>query len=473
MHNAKMLLFTMAVLLLTSCSIIDQKKQEESTSFSFDSQNDPSVEKGQINLPVKKFVLDNGLRVLISENHKLPIFSYQTFFDVGGRYEYQGITGATHFLEHLMFKGAKKYGPGEFDAIIERSGGSTNAYTTFDSTVYYQKLPSHLLEKIIDLEADRMSNLLLEPEAFEKERKVVLEERKMRYENRPAGKLYLAMMKSIFEKTPYGLSVIGDEEDVKNLNRDQVFKYFKKFYAPNNAVIIVVGAVNTKKTIELIKKKYGMIPRSESITNIKKEMDNPSRFKAKARYNRVINLKGTNPSPLFYLAYQGEKIGTRKSQVLDFLAAVVGNGKSSYLYKKYIGGKKAKVSEVSAYNYTLRNNGVFFISGKLMPKVNIRRFRRELLKDLRKSCETAINKRSLQKTRNQFLVGLYKEIQTNEGVAGFIGNYENFYNDYSHYKKEIEVYNSISVEELQASCRQLFANNKQIFLSIVDPKKAR
>ena len=140
----------------------------------------------------KKFVLDNGLKVIISENRKLPIFSYLTFYDVGGRFESReaGTTGATHFLEHMMFKGAKKFGPGEFEKIIESNGGRSNAYTTFDSTVYYESLNSEVIEKIIELEADRMENLLIEEKSFESERKVVLEERKMRYENSPSGKLF-------------------------------------------------------------------------------------------------------------------------------------------------------------------------------------------------------------------------------------------------------------------------------------------
>ncbi|RPJ78901.1 MAG: insulinase family protein, partial [Alphaproteobacteria bacterium] len=134
-----------------------------------------------IALNVKKIVLDNGLIVLIAPNPKLPIAAYYTLFDVGGRHEVKGTTGATHFLEHMMFKGAKKYGPGQFDSLIEKNGGSTNAYTTNDSTVYYQTIPSSFVEKMVDLEADRIQHLLLDPVSFESERKVIFEERKMRY----------------------------------------------------------------------------------------------------------------------------------------------------------------------------------------------------------------------------------------------------------------------------------------------------
>ncbi|MEK6626114.1 MAG: pitrilysin family protein, partial [Bdellovibrionota bacterium] len=210
-------------------------------------------------LAVHKKILKNGLVVLVHENHLLPIMSYHTFYDVGGRYESRsdGTTGATHFLEHMMFKGAKKYGPGLFDSQLEALGGSSNAYTTFDSTVYHQELPSSGLELIMDMEADRMGYLLLEEQAFEKERAVIFEERKMRYENSPHGKLLLAMMQEVFKGTPYGGSVIGDEVDLKNLSRPQLQDFFKKYYAPNNAIIVIVGDVDHEKIFALVEQKFG------------------------------------------------------------------------------------------------------------------------------------------------------------------------------------------------------------------------
>ena len=142
-----------------------------------------------IQLDVHEVKLDNGMTALIAPNPKLPIFSLYLFYKVGGKNEVPGITGASHFLEHMMFKGAKKYGKNTIDFIIEGSGGSTNAYTTNDQTVYYENLPSSQLEKMLDIEADRMENLLLDTDDFNKERAVVLEERKMRYENSPRGQL--------------------------------------------------------------------------------------------------------------------------------------------------------------------------------------------------------------------------------------------------------------------------------------------
>ena len=197
-----------------------------------------------INLDVDELKLDNGMTALIVNNPKLPIFSLYFFYKVGGKNEVAGITGASHFLEHMMFKGGKKFGKNSLDFIIEGSGGSTNAYTTNDQTVYYENLPSTELSLMLDIEADRMENLTLDTDEFNKERAVVLEERKMRYENSPRGQLYQLLMKTFFDGTAYGRPVIGEIPDLKSVTREQIHAYFKRFYAPNNVTLVLVGDVD-------------------------------------------------------------------------------------------------------------------------------------------------------------------------------------------------------------------------------------
>ena len=185
------------VFLLAACSTEKVKKS--------------STLSDSVQIQVEEVKLDNGMTALIVPNHKLPIFSLYMFYKVGGKNEVKGITGASHFLEHMMFKGAKRYGQNRIDFLIEGSGGSTNAYTTNDQTVYYENLPSSELATILDIESDRMENLLLDPDAFEKERQVVLEERKMRYENSPRGQLYLELMETLFKGTPHRNIVTGKQ----------------------------------------------------------------------------------------------------------------------------------------------------------------------------------------------------------------------------------------------------------------------
>jgi len=463
MFQNKVLLILLVLLSLNSCS-------HNQSSMMNGSEHGSSSQEG-LNLNVKKYELDNGLRVLIVENRQLPIYSYYTFFDVGGRYESKGTTGATHFLEHMMFKGAKKYGPGEFDSAIEANGGSTNAYTTFDSTVYYENVPSHTLDLMIDMEADRMQHVLLDPKAFEKERQVVLEERKFRYENKPNGQLFLAMMQNVFEKTPYGGSVIGNKEDVENLKRPQMMEFFKTFYRPNNAIIVIVGDVDAEKTFKSIKEKFGKIPRSEGLDNFKAKMDTEERYAHRGRYKRSVKLHGEAPNPIFMMAFKGEKLGTHRSFVMDILSSVLGDGESSYFHQKYVKSKKPLLSSISVGNYTLKNNGVFFISGEVLKGVNLNKFKKKMSRDLMKACKNAISERSVQKTKNQYMVGMFQDVQTNAGIASFIGTRENYFGDYNFYKKEIDIYNGITADEVTEACESVFRGNESIFVSVWNKHK--
>lgn len=449
------LLLILGMTLTLSCSQTKKTRAKKSP-----------LKEGELNLDVTKVTLDNGLIVLISENHKLPIFSYYTYYKVGGKYETEGFTGATHYLEHMMFKGAKKYGPGEFDRLVEGNGGSNNAFTTNDHTVYYENLPSKHIEKIIDLEADRMQNLLLEEQSFERERQVILEERRMRYENSDRGKLYLGMMKRMFEGTPYGTSVIGKIPDLKSVTRKQMYDYFKLHYAPNNAIVVIVGDVDTDETIKMIKKYYG--PMKASPESEKKKADQLKKlgFDFKAKYNKTFRLKGQTPNPMFMLSFKGTKVGTDDSYVLDILGSILGGGASSYLSQKYVLGKNPTLSNVYASNYTLQDSGVFFIGGELLSKKSIVATRNSLYKSLKKSCAEAITQRSLDKVKNQYLVDMFSSLDTNAGVARFIGDSEFYYGDYSFYNQEMKNYQNVTVEALKVACQKYIKRENSHFLSI-------
>jgi len=438
--------------LLSSCAQMDKKTSQGNGE--------------DINLEVFKASLDNGLRVLIVENHNLPIFSYYTFYDVGARYERKGQTGASHFLEHLMFKGAKKYGPGKFDTLIEGNGGSTNAFTTFDSTVYYENLPVKSLEMIIDMEADRTVNLLLDPKTFESERKVVLEERKLRYENSPGGKLYLTMMQNVFKGTPYGGSVIGNKKDVETISRKEVHKYFKKYYAPNNAILLIVGDVDARSTFNMVKKYYGELSASKDLEKLKAPLDKIDLYQQKGRVPREIKIHANSPTPQFMMAFKSFPMGKKEAFVLDMLSSILGDGESSYLNQKYVQNRSPYLSRVGVSNYTLKHNGVFFISGHLLRKTNLNKFKRRLTRDSKKFCREGITERALQKTKNQYMISYYEQLQSNAGVARFLGFRENFFGDYNYYKKELDIYNSMTIQDVMSACKSLFKNNRGMFLSV-------
>jgi zinc protease len=448
----KNLAFAFSFLVLSSCA-----------SLKTDSSKPKPVSVG---LNVKKTVLENGLTVLIAPNPKLPIAAYYTLFDVGGRYEEKGTTGATHFLEHMMFKGAKKYGPGQFDTLIEKNGGNTNAYTTTDSTVYYQTMPSSFVPQMIDLEADRLQNLLLEKNSFESERMVIFEERKMRYENSPDGMLYLLMMKKTFEGTPYGQSVIGDVEDLKDLTRDQVMNFFKTYYTPDNAVLAIAGDVDPEKTLEIIKEKYGKIPRSTDLMKLKATKDEPKNYNFKAKFGTEYNYYATNPTPKFMYSYKGEKVGTRKALVMDILAYMLGNGGSSYLVQKYVQNDKPLLSEISLNNYNLRHSGVFYFGGELLEKTDLSQFKQQFFNDIKNFCREGLDDHSLQKSKNQIMASAYNQMKTNAGLASIIMTNEKTYGDYNYGQKELAEYMSIKLSEVKDSCNEILNNDRGIWLSV-------
>lgn len=422
-----------------------------------------------IQIDVEELKLDNGMVALIVKNSKLPIFSLYSFYKVGGKNELPGITGASHFLEHMMFKGAKKYGKNTIDFIIEGSGGSTNAYTTNDSTVYYENLPSTELEQILDIEADRMENLALDPDDFNKERAVVLEERKMRYENAPKGQLYQLLMENLFSGTPYGRSVIGDIPDLKSVTREQIFSYFKRFYAPNNVVFVLVGDVDLSRAKKILKEKFGNIKSSPSVTKAHAELKDET-FQVSLKDNIVVKRKGESPSPIFMLAYPTYKAGHPKGFALDVLSSILGSGKSSTLINEYILVPRPVATSMYAAHQQLEKNGFFFIGGELVRGIKLDDFRLDLQKKLKKYCETEITERNIQKIKNNYLVDLYSGLDSNAGLAQFIGDRQWLYGDWRFYKQELLMYEKVTVDDVKAMCLETFSKNG-VFVSVWDKHK--
>ncbi len=422
-----------------------------------------SVKKPQsladsINLDVEELKLANGMTALIVNQPKLPIFSLYFFYKVGGKNEAPGITGASHFLEHMMFKGAKKFGKNSIDFIIEGSGGSTNAYTTNDSTVYYENLPAKELGMMLDIEADRMENLGLDPDDFNKERAVVLEERKMRYENSPRGQLYQLLMQTLFAGTPYGRPVIGEIPDLKSVTREQIHAYFKRFYAPNNVTLVLVGDVNSAAAKKMIEEKFGAIPASPSVTQAHASLKDEE-FAVTMPAPKVVAQKGESPSPLFMMAYPTYKAGHPKGYALDILSSILGSGKSSTLLNEYILVPKPVATSMYAAHQQLEKAGFFFIGGELVRGVTLDGFRADVSRKLTAWCDSEVTARNIQKIKNNYLVDLYGGLDTNAGLAQFLGDRQMLFGNWRHYKTELELYEKVTVDDVKNLCRETFSKN--------------
>ncbi len=214
-------------------------------------------------LRVDRYRLDNGLTVLHQPEHRAPVVSYQTWFRVGSRHEQPGKTGIAHLFEHLMFKGTAQHPEGEFDRIIEGLGGRNNAATWLDWTYYYEEVPQSGLETIIALEADRMANTLLGPDQIETEREVVMNERRERVDDDPTGRLAEILWDTAFEAHPYGRPTIGWMDDIAGLTADDIHRFYRTWYAPNNAVLAVAGDVDAERLMSAVHAAYGHMPAAE------------------------------------------------------------------------------------------------------------------------------------------------------------------------------------------------------------------
>ena len=462
MHSKIYFILIITSTVLTSCTLFNRTP---SASLDETLNNNDTID-----LEVKKFTLKNGLRLLVYENHLLPIAAFYTFLDTGARHESikQGTTGASHFLEHMLFKSTKKYPvPGTINHLLNKMGARSNAGTSYDYTVYYEAIPVKHLNQLIEINADRMKNLVIIPEQFESERKVIMEERKLRIENSPHGKLRSRVMAEIFTKNPYGGSVIGSIKDLTHLSSEQTLEFYKNFYTPDNMVIVVAGDVNADTIYKKISQAYGDMPTTSShIKKYRKKVDHLRRYRHRAKYGRNIKVHGSSPVPIFTLAYKGKSIKDPERYVLDILSSTLFDGESSWFYQKYVKNKYPLVRTIHSYHYDLKFNGIFSISGELLPGVSLKKFKRRLIADTLKVCNKAINERSLQKTKNQFMTSYYSVIQTNGDIARFLGRLELFHGSYQHYKKEIAAYNAITVKQTKKACRKIFKKNNHLFISL-------
>ncbi|HEY1334126.1 MAG TPA: pitrilysin family protein, partial [Myxococcaceae bacterium] len=283
--------------------------------------------------PVQEARLPNGLRVRMVPDHDAPVVSLYTFFQVGSRNERPGITGISHLFEHMMFNGAKKYGPKEFDEVLESNGGRSNAYTTHDVTVYYEDFAAEALDTVLDLESDRMRSLTIDDRSLKSEREVVKEERRLRVDNEPAGLMDEALHALLFEAHPYRWPVIGWMGDIEAIRREDCEAYFRTFYAPNNATLWVAGDFEPQRLLRAIRKAYGDIPRGPAVPGVVNS-EPPQRGERRAE------LRHPSRAPSLVVAYRGPPVVDPDTLTLDVLQFILGVGEGSRLQRSLVYEKK-------------------------------------------------------------------------------------------------------------------------------------
>src|SRR3984885_13808157 len=370
---------------------------------------------------VQTATLANGMKVIIQEDHNIPNVAMYFFYKIGSRNERPGITGISHFFEHMMFKGAKKYGPKQFENEMEKAGGNNNASTGEDLTTYTDWFPSSALELMFDMESDRIRDLALEPKMVASERGVVYSERRTSVDNSNPGILREQLQAAAFIAHPYHWPVVGWPSDIEAWTQQDLKDYFAIGYAPNNCTMVVVGDVTFARVMELAKKYIEPIPRHDPPP--------PLRTKEPEQLGeRRITVKKAAQLPLQMVAYHVPEATNPDAIVLDVVATVLSRGQSSRLYKRMVDEEPLALSVNGGAQDSLDPTLMIFT---IQPRngVDPARTEKVLYEELERLQNTEVSPRELQKAKNQLLTAHYSQLKTIAGRASLLGHYESIFGD--------------------------------------------
>ncbi|MEW6571814.1 MAG: pitrilysin family protein [Nitrospirota bacterium] len=343
---------------------------------------------------VHEYSLKNGLKVIIVEEHKAPVATFQVWYRVGSKDEPAGKSGMSHLLEHMMFKGTAEYGPSEFSKIVQKNGGTDNAYTTKDYTTYFEIFSSERVMLSLDLEKDRMQNLTLDPKETFSERNVVMEERRLNYEDDPESSLFEEVVAMAFKSHPYQRPVIGWMSDLRSIDREDLYDYYKTYYSPANAVIVVAGDVNPAEMIEKIRTSFGVIPPGPSKNRI-------TTAESEQRGERRLLHKKEAKLPHVIAAFHTPSFPHEDSYALEVLSLIFSNGKSSRLYRSLVYEKKLSLDASAYYDSLNKDPYLFFFSSTSAPGRDIKDVEEAIYAEIERLKKAPPSEEEVQKAKNQ------------------------------------------------------------------------
>jgi len=409
----------------------------------------------EIRFNVVPYRLDNGLRVLALEDHSIPTVSYYTFFRVGSRDERVGRTGISHLFEHMMFMGAKKYGPGEFDRVMESRGGFSNAFTMEDATVYHETFPSEALPLVIDMEADRMAAMQITEENLKSEREVVKEERRLRIDNDIAGAMDELLKAQSYQAHAYHWPVAGWMEDLDAITLADCLDYFKIHYAPNNAAIVIVGDFKADQAIDLIGKAYGTIPAQPPPPAV-------VRNEPQQKGERRAILKKAAQTPSIMVAYHTVPSGSPEFFALDLLQIILGDGESSRLTRRLV-YEKELAARVEVINERRIDPSTFVLYAEAKPGVPAATLEAALIEEVERLGKEEAGDAELQKAKNIRTTSQVKSLKTSNGKAQEVGLYDLYFGNYQKLFSALKSYDAVTKSDLKsAAARYLNPDNRTV-----------
>ncbi len=405
-------------------------------------------------LKIQTHQLKNGLKVVLAEDKSRPVANLQVWYHVGSKDEKTGRTGFAHLFEHMMFRGSKNVGPEEHMRIVRESGGQLNAYTNFDVTVYWETFPSNYLERMLWLEADRMASLDVSEENFKKEREVVKEERRVRYENPPYGLLFEDVLKNTFREYPYKYPPIGSMEDLNRATIQDVREFHSIFYVPNNATIVLVGDFDAAQAIALIEKHFSGIARAKDVPRVKAtEPDQTAQRDVNVTYQNV-------PLDAVVTAYHLPPMTHPDSYALEIASAILSSGQSSRLYRRLVYGERSAAA-AAGQGVFLEGPSLFFGYAIANQGKNIKEVANSLEYTFTEMQKEAVAGDELTKAKNQIIAGFILGREGVQSKADFLGRCAVLLGDPNRYNTELDNYRKVTAADVQRVVSKYLAADKQ------------
>ena len=408
---------------------------------------------------IRTHTLKNGMKILVQEDHSIPNVALYIFYRVGSRNERPGITGISHFFEHMMFNGAKKYGPGEFDRVMEGSGGSNNAYTSQNVTVYQDWFPRSALERIFDLEADRIQHLSFDPEIVESERGVIASERRNGVDANNAGLLNEQLWAAAYTAHPYQWPVVGWMSDIEAWTLDDLKNHFKMGYSPSNATLVVAGDVTFDEVVALAQKYLEPIPSNPPPPPV--ATTEPAQLG-----ERRIAVRKFAQLPILQMGYHVPATSHADYYALQALETILFSGQSSRMYKRLVDKDQLALSVGGGSDFAF-DPTLFEISAQPKAGIDPAAVEKAIDEELDRVKADAVTDEELEKAKNNLLSGFYRTIKTISGRSNAIGTYEVFFGDYRKLFTAADDFAKVSKADVQRVATQYFTANNRTVATLV------
>jgi len=413
---------------------------------------------------VKTRTLKNGMKVLVQEDHTIPNVALYIFYRIGSRNEHPGTTGLSHFFEHMMFNGSKKYGPGEFDRVMEAAGGSNNAYTSHDLTVYQDWFPRSALGPVFDLEADRIENLSFDPEKIASERGVVASERRLRVDGSNFGVLSEQLWASAFTAHTYQWPVVGWMVDIENWTMEDLKHHFEMGYSPSNATMVLVGDVTAAEIFQLAEKKLEPIPAHAPPAKV-------TTREPEQMGERRVTVKKFAQLPLLMVGYHVPETAAPEFYAINLLEAILFSGQSSRLYKRLVDKDQLALSINGGWSEAF-DPTLFTFTSQPKAGVDPAAVEKAIYEELDRLKTEPVSDQELEKARNIVLAGFYRQMSTISGRANTLGSYEVFHGDYHKLFTATASYSQVTKDDLQRVTKKYFVEKNRTVATLIPESAA-